>query len=129
MRYRRAERCLLRAEMALEAGLEADARTALDEARSLNPSTPDLETLQARIAERRAVVAAASRRALATRASVAAAVLLAGVLATFAFWPDRSVVIQSTATTPPVAHTATSAVEAATVPRTQAPPPVETRPA
>ena len=52
MRHRRAERCLLRAEIALEAGLEADARIALDEARALNPAAPDFETLRTRIAER-----------------------------------------------------------------------------
>jgi hypothetical protein len=52
MRRRRAERCLLRAEAALESGLEHEAYEALDEARRLASDTPDLETLRARVRER-----------------------------------------------------------------------------
>lgn len=48
MRLRRAQRCVLRCEVALGAGFVADARDALDEARRLDSSTPTLEELQAR---------------------------------------------------------------------------------
>ena len=54
MRRRRAERCLLRAETALEAGFEDDARAALDEARQLDWQTPDFDSLKARLDTRRA---------------------------------------------------------------------------
>ena len=50
MRRRRAERCVLRAQVALEAGFPEDARVALDEARRLDSSTPDFETLWAAVA-------------------------------------------------------------------------------
>ena len=49
MRRRRAERCVLRAQVALEAGFPEDARAALDEARRLDSSTPDFETLSASV--------------------------------------------------------------------------------
>ena len=49
MRRRRAERCVLRAQVALEAGFPEDARAALDEARRLDSSTPDFETLCAAV--------------------------------------------------------------------------------
>ena len=47
MRRRRAERCVLRAQVALEAGFPEDARAALDEARRLDSTTPDFESLSA----------------------------------------------------------------------------------
>ncbi|PYR55584.1 MAG: hypothetical protein DMF85_19220 [Acidobacteria bacterium] len=50
MRRRRAERCLLRAEIALEAGYPEDAREALDEARRLAPGVGGLADLEGRIA-------------------------------------------------------------------------------
>ncbi len=46
MRHRRAERCLLRAEMALDAGLDDEAREALDEAERLNSYSPKLADLR-----------------------------------------------------------------------------------
>ena len=49
MRRRRAERCVLRAQVALEAGFPEDAREALDEARRLDSSTPAFETLCAAV--------------------------------------------------------------------------------
>jgi hypothetical protein len=48
MRRRRVERCILRAEVALEAGFPGDARLALAEARQLDPLEP-LDELDARI--------------------------------------------------------------------------------
>ena len=50
MRRRRAERCVMRAEVALEAGFPDEARAALEEARLLDVTTPDFETLRATIA-------------------------------------------------------------------------------
>jgi hypothetical protein len=50
MRQRRVERCLLKADVALEAGFLDDAREALEEARSLSPSSPELIDLERRIA-------------------------------------------------------------------------------
>ena len=49
MRQRRVERCLLKADVALEAGFAADAREALDEARCLSPLAPELTDLERRI--------------------------------------------------------------------------------
>ena len=56
MRRRRVERCLLRAEVALEAGYVDDAQAALAEARTLDSSTPELEALRASIVARRSDV-------------------------------------------------------------------------
>ena len=56
MRRRRVERCLLRAEVALEAGYVEDAQAALAEARTLDSSTPELEALRASIVVRRSDV-------------------------------------------------------------------------
>ena len=50
MRLRRAERCVLRAEVALEAGFPDDARAALEEAQRLDSSAPDFDSLNAMIA-------------------------------------------------------------------------------
>jgi hypothetical protein len=49
MRRRRAERCLLRADVALEAGFPADARDALDEAKRLGATPGETAGLEARI--------------------------------------------------------------------------------
>ena len=92
MRARRAERCLARARVALDAGIEAEARAALDEARTLKPDTPTLESLRAEVhAARDARLAAARQRHLRTALAAAAALL---VLAIGAAWfliglPDR----------------------------------------
>src|SRR5687767_13031732 len=59
MRHRRAERCVLRAEMALEAGFEEDAREALDEAARLNSENPKLAALRAELDARTASAMAA----------------------------------------------------------------------
>jgi hypothetical protein len=73
MRHRRAERCLLRAEAALDAGLEAEARTALDEARSLRPGTPSFEELLTAARGRREAADAGRRRQRTRRGAVVAA--------------------------------------------------------
>lgn len=52
MRQRRAERCLQRAETALEAGRDDDAREAIEEARILDASTPEFESVRTAVAER-----------------------------------------------------------------------------
>lgn len=60
MRQRRLERCLIRAEAALEAGEEAAARDAIDEAKQLDHNSPDLETIRASLEQRRLAAAAAA---------------------------------------------------------------------
>jgi hypothetical protein len=50
MRQRRVERCLLRASVAIEAGVLEDAREAIDEVRRLSPDEPALEPLAAQFA-------------------------------------------------------------------------------
>src|SRR5688572_21708090 len=59
MRHRRAERCLLRAEMALDAGFDDEAREALDEAERLHSENPKLAVLRAVLADRTAASRAA----------------------------------------------------------------------
>jgi hypothetical protein len=49
MRRRRAERCILRAEVAAEAGCLDEARDALDEARKLAPGLPEIAAVEANI--------------------------------------------------------------------------------
>jgi hypothetical protein len=116
MRRRRAERCLLRAEVALDAGFEDDARAALDEARRLDWQSPDFDSLKARIDQRRAADAAQrdGRRRL---VYVAAGVLaLVGAGAAFVL-PDR--------TEPPLVAAAAAApsVQRATPPAVPVPEP------
>jgi hypothetical protein len=50
MRHRRAERCLVRAELAFDAGLVDEARAAVDEARALDPDSPAVLDMDARLA-------------------------------------------------------------------------------
>lgn len=50
MRRRRVERCLLRASVALEAGVLDDVRTALEEVQRLDPHEPELRALTAQLA-------------------------------------------------------------------------------
>jgi hypothetical protein len=81
MRHRRAERCRLRAEVAIEAGFLDDAREALDEARGLQPDLPELIATDQRLAEaERPVppVPVEQRRGIGARGpAVAAAMILA----------------------------------------------------
>jgi len=60
MRQRRLERCLLRAEAALEAGEEAAARDAIDEAKQLDHRAPDLDSIRVAITQRQAAARAAA---------------------------------------------------------------------
>lgn len=50
MRRKRAERCLIRADLALNAGLMEEAQSAVDEARQLAPDLPELGLIDRRIA-------------------------------------------------------------------------------
>ena len=102
MRHRRAERCLLRAEAALDAGLEAEARAAIDEARSLRPETPSFDELLTAARGRRAAAAANARSRQARRAVVAAA---AGLILLFGigwaiFEPRETADVQTVVTAP-----------------------------
>ena len=91
MRRRRVERCLLRASVAIEAGVLDDAREAIEEVRRLDPDEPGLEPLTAQLASAEnpptiePVVLAAtepeSAPAGSHRFAAAAVVLLAGALA------------------------------------------------
>lgn len=101
MRRRRAERCLLRAEIALEAGLDEEARAALDEARTLDSSTPTLEELRARMTAA-AVPVQDTPRASNRLMLVAGSAVLVG-LAAFGGWR-----ITRTAAAPPADQTASS---------------------
>jgi len=49
MRRRRIERCMLRASVAIEAGVLEDAREALEEVQRLDPREPSIETLNAQL--------------------------------------------------------------------------------
>lgn len=73
MRKRRAQRCVLRAEVALEAGFEEDARAALEEARRLDSFSPDFETVRKSVEERRAADAAARQQDQVRRSALYAA--------------------------------------------------------
>ena len=63
MRHRRAERCLLRAEMALDAGFDDEAREAIDEAERLHSDNPKLPYLRGVLADRAAASVAARQTA------------------------------------------------------------------
>jgi hypothetical protein len=60
MRQRRVERCIVRAEAALETGYEAAAVDAIAEAKLLDPSVPDIDAIRATVEERRRAAAAAA---------------------------------------------------------------------
>ena len=51
MRRRRAERCLMRADLAFSAGFIEDARAATDEAKELDPAWPAVAAMEERLAE------------------------------------------------------------------------------
>jgi hypothetical protein len=87
MRYRRAERCVLRAEAALDAGMEEDARAALAEARALNGDTPDFDSLRATVLQRRALAHAAARRTRARRALAVGFGTIAVLAGAVTMWP------------------------------------------
>ncbi len=99
MRRRRVERCLLRASVAIEAGVLDDAREAIEEVRRLDPDEPGLEPLTAQLASAEnpptiePVVLAAtepeSAPAGSHRFAAAAVVLLAGALAAGWWWASN----------------------------------------
>lgn len=133
MRYRRAERCVARAEAALGAGRDDEARAALDEARALNPETPPLEAVAAAVHQREAAARAAARRRQ-QRTAAAVAIILAVAAASFGFWLRTTGSVQrenavdamttsaappastSTSTTKPAAPPAQTPVQAVTPP-------------
>src|SRR5687767_8688690 len=107
MRRRRAERCVLRAEVALHAGFEEDARLALEEARRLDSSAPDLDALRERIShliEPPAAEAPAPppRRRRLLPIAAAVTLFLSGVLGYWAVMPGEDDVVAAPAnSTPP----------------------------
>lgn len=87
MRQRRADRCVLRAELALEAGFEEEARAALQEARGLIAHSPDIDTLRAAVHQRLAFDKGQKRAIARWRfARTAAAALLVLTVSSAAFW-------------------------------------------
>jgi hypothetical protein len=107
MRRRRVERCLLRASVAIEAGVLDDAREAIEEVRRLDPEEPGLEPLTAQLASAEnppiiePVVLAATEPESASagrpestpagsrRFAAAAVVLMAGALAAGWWWASN----------------------------------------
>lgn len=83
MKRRRAERCLLRAEAALQAGFEDDARAALAEASRLDPSVSGLWELQQRLSLSPAppAIDARRRRRLLISVAAGAALMMGAALA------------------------------------------------
>jgi hypothetical protein len=117
MRYRRAERCVARAEAAFDAGMEEEARAALAEARALNPETPDFDSVRAAVLRRRAAVLAAQKQARLRRAAAIAGACVLFVAAAVAIWTTSGPAVS--APTVPLAAAAPApsapAVPAATV--------------
>ena len=122
MRRRRAERLLLRAEAAIEAGCLDDARVCLSEAKALDPTLPAIDALEQRlIPEAPTPVPVRSRRRLA-----AAAIVAAAAIATM-FLVARPMVSRSRM--PPAAITKEVPTTApAAVPQPISPPPVSGEP-
>jgi hypothetical protein len=85
MRQRRAQRCLLKAHQALEAGLVEEARRACADAREMVPTLPDLAPLE----ERLAALPARRRHAGLAKAGVGAMVLGAAALMAWSSWTPR----------------------------------------
>lgn len=121
MRRRRVERCLLRASVAIEAGVLDDAREAIEEIRVLDPTEPGLEQLTAQLAdaenpkpiEPELPAEAAPDRAPARHHRFAAAgVLLACALGGGWWWT-------STLSTSPVVRMAVSSTQQASQPVTK----------
>src|SRR5262245_25168201 len=104
MRRRRAERCLLRADVALEAGFVDDAREALEEARRLAPGVGGLSDLETRIAAVSPAVTESSRAPHSRVLPIAVAALLAIAGAIVAMTIVRFAVPRSASTSPSVPH-------------------------
>ena len=122
MRRRRVERCVLRAQVALDAGLVDEAETALAEARILDPSVPDLDALRALLLTRplldEAVAAqdtpdvSSGRRGGWKWAAAAAAAVVLGIGYGGLWRPGAPPAVASTAAAPaPVAQSAAPAAE------------------
>src|SRR5689334_13019346 len=122
MRYRRAERCVIRAEEALAAGFEDEARHAHDEARELAPEiVPTFADLQERIAARAlaAPLPSALEEPSKSRAPLAIiAVAAAGILAALGVWT-----LVSAPTTPTQATVTAGAISPSVVPSRPPTPP------
>jgi hypothetical protein len=79
MRRRRAERCILRAEVAAQEGRLDEARAALDEARKLSPGLAEIDSVEVNIFGRDATNVADSGSARTRRLLYYAAAVLTGV--------------------------------------------------
>src|SRR3954468_19222831 len=95
MRRRRAERCILRAQVAAEAGCLEDARAALDEARKLAPGLADIDAVEANIFGRGETIvadpASPGARGFFYYAACAAAVLASVAILSIGFtWWQRT---------------------------------------
>ena len=92
MRRRRAERCILRAEVAAEAGCMDEAREALQEARKLAPGLPEIAAVEANIFRNTATIVAdpASPRFWRFLYYAAAAVVSIAVLSMGFVWWQRT---------------------------------------
>jgi hypothetical protein len=92
MRRRRAERCILRAEVAAEAGCLEEARAALDEARKLAPGLAEIDAVEATIFGRPETIVGGSRTGRAIRLlCYAAAVLVSVAILSMGFtWWQRT---------------------------------------
>lgn len=108
MRRRRVERCVLRASIALEAGVLDDAREVLAEARALEPEHPGVRELIERVAAVEVALSAPPRRARAWPA-VAAVLALAAAGGGVWLWTlatggtsERPAVVVSSAEVAPV---------------------------
>jgi hypothetical protein len=91
MRRRRAERCILRAEVAAEAGALAEARAALEEARKLAPGLAEIAAVEANIFGRETTIVAGPARPSARLLYYAAAVLACVAILSMGFvWWQRT---------------------------------------
>ena len=112
MRRRRAQRLSERAQAAIDDGRLEDARLCVDEARSLDPTLPQLATLNARISSPVDAVSAPPRRAAAIVVAFAASIAV--LIAAWALAP--AVTQQLTSATPAEPRSATAPVVGAVEP-------------
>jgi len=123
MRLRRAERCVLRAEVALEAGFPEEARTALEEARRLD-SARNFDALEAQIAER--LQRPARRTAPPVWAAMLVTAALVAAVAVFVAWRDSPATVPETTAPTSDSIVATSAVPEPPVPPSRSAPSAST---
>lgn len=104
MRRRRAERCILRAEVAAEAGCLEEARAALEEARKLAPGLPEIAAVEANIFGREAALVATPALRWSRLLYYAAAVLACAAILSMGFvWWQRGTA-EATASPPATVH-------------------------